>query len=147
MNEDYTQAGFDQFLQRGGTSQQDTGSDQQLTALDFQTSYDSFSPNQIASAGKFTSKDGRVVLDMELGFISISDGQKERVRLGKASDTDESGIQIWDQNGNQLIKILGTVNFIQSPDKHTIFDFDKNNIRVSEDNNVRVLLGKDPGGF
>lgn len=112
---------------------------QQLDPLAFEQFTQEISGSKLS--GLLQSQDGRVKVDLDNNTIIISDGIVERVRLGKQAD-DSYGFILKDKSGNILIQFNDLVNLIQSPDTKLKLNFDNNNLTVSDDGGIRVILGK-----
>lgn len=139
----YLDAGFDPYFQREWITPSVS-----LTPFDRQVSEEGISADQIVS-GQLRSTDGSTTINLESGYISVTVGGIERIRLGNI-DSGVTGLQIVSPTGKPIIKITNTENYIRSPDGATAIDFDKNRIVVRENDEngpVRVLLGFDPAGF
>jgi len=139
----YLDAGYDKYFQRQIVPPSLDGS---VSDFDFESRFTGMSADKL-SGGQFKSKDGNVVLNLEDGFISVYSNGIERIRLGNLTDNLGAGITMKDKDGNTVLRLADDQNFISSPDGNTKFNFDENNITISEGGVVRVLLGYQAGGF
>lgn len=132
----YLDSGFNDYLQR--EIMPPTNS---LTSIDIDSLFEGIDASKIFSSGPIKSSDGRLAWDLEQNSYVVSDGQGERVRLGKM-ENGEYGLRIKDQNGNVLMNITGVENILQSSDGKMIIDFIKANIRIFDDHNLRTIVGR-----
>jgi hypothetical protein len=142
----YTDLGFNEFLTRDFAPSAQQQNSQELDPLQF----DSFTQQISASklqGGVMLSPDGKIALDLDQGFFRVSNGLEELVRLGTLPD-GTVGLLIKDSQGNQLLQISEGSNIIQSSGKTMTIDLINEQLLIRDaQGNIRVLIGKDPGGF
>ena len=137
----YLDSGFNSYFQREIVPANSQQEGEDVSAFDFESRLQGILLNKVVG-GSFTSADGRVIVDLENNVIQVSDGNVERVRLGKLQD-DSYGILIKDHNDNTLLQIAGSKNIIQSPTTNLQLDFDEERILVKDIGGTpRALIGK-----
>jgi hypothetical protein len=139
---DYLQAGYDQFLSKDPYP----SSTQEVDPLQFDQDTPEISGSKI-QGGLLQTQDGKTALNLEQGYFRVNDGAMEVVRLGVQED-GSIGLLIRDRDGHELLKFTGDTNFLKSPGENLELNFDTIQLLVKDDAaNVKVLLGKDIGGF
>jgi hypothetical protein len=140
----YLDSGYDEFLNRIEPASQVQS--QELDPLQF----DSFTQQISASklqGGVMLSPDGKIKMDLDQGYFLVSDGVQELVRFGVLPD-GTTGLLIKDGQGDTLLQVSQGVFLLQSSDKAMSIDLIAAQLLVRDaQQRVRVLLGKDPGGF
>jgi hypothetical protein len=140
----YQQIGFDEFMNRIEPS---TGSQsQELDPTQADLYFQQFSGNKI-NGGQIISPDGRVNMNLDDGNFKVNNGVQDLVQLGLLED-GTIGLLLKDADGNILMQVAEGVMFLQSPKKTSRLDLILDQYTVSDEaGNVKVLLGKDVGGF
>lgn len=140
----YLDNGYDEFLTRIEPVSQIQS--QEVDPLQF----DSFTQQISASklqGGVMLSPDGKIKMDLDQGYFLVSDGVQELVRFGTLPD-GSIGLLIKDNQGNTLMQVSQGVFLLQSSDKAMSIDLIATQLLVRDaQQRVRLLLGKDPGGF
>lgn len=139
----YQDIGFDEFLNRtDNTPQQQDQLDPGATDNYFQQISGS-----VIQGGQILSPDGRINMNLDAGNFKVNNGVQDLVQLGVLEDGN-IGLLIKDSDGNILMRVSASEFFLQSPKKTSRMDLILDQYTVSdEQGNVKVLLGKDIGGF
>lgn len=133
---DYTSSGYNEFLQTPNPAQ--IGGDQ-LDPLTFEQVTPQISGSKIE--GALSSQNGRLTLDLNENFFTVSDGVVDRVRMGKLED-GSYGLLIKDNNGNSLLQ-AGDTNVMQSGSGNIVLDFDNQQLIIKDEGGTpRVVVGK-----
>lgn len=141
----YLDKGYDENLIRIEPASQQQ-SQQELDPLQMDSFTDQISASKL-QGGAMISPDGKIKLDLDQGFFLVSDGVQELVRFGVLPD-GTTGLLIKDGQGNTLLQVSQGVFLMQSSDKAMSIDLIAAQLLVRDaQQRVRVLLGKDPGGF
>lgn len=140
----YLDSGYNQYFQRNILGE--ASLDQDLTPFDRDISSEGFSGDRVVG-GQMKSANGNVIINLDEGYISISSGGVERLRLGIFAEGDGTGLRVKDTSGKTLVKISEAGNFLQGASENLIFNFDEENIIVKDNGLPRVLIGKQVGGF
>ncbi len=112
-----------------------------LSSLDLDAVTSSLDASKIASNGPINSADRTSVFDLNAGTYTVNDGTVERIRLGRMDD-GSYGLIIKDKDGNIILNITGDNNLIQSSNGHMQLDLLAEQLRVYDEANLRILLGK-----
>jgi hypothetical protein len=133
----YTDSGYDRYFQRKIVPDSLDGS---VSDFDFESRFTGMSADKLRG-GQFKSSDGNMIFNLEEGYIAVYSNSIERLRLGTLPDNLGSGIVMKDKDGNTVLRLADDKNFISSPDGSTTFDFDHNNISVSEGGVPVIVIG------
>lgn len=141
----YTDIGFDEFLNRIDEAPQQ----QQAGALDPAASdnyFQQFSGNKI-QGGQILSPDGRLNINLDTSNFKVNNGLQDLLQFGILEDGNV-GLLIKDNDGNILMKVTSAEVYLQSPKKTSKIDLIADQYTVSDEfQNVKVLIGRDVGGF
>jgi hypothetical protein len=119
---------------------------QELDPLEADTFLQQISGSKIIG-GVISSPDGKIKIDLDAGTFTISNGVQNLIQLGVLSD-GTIGMLIQDSQGNLLMQISESTQLIQSNNKAMIIDLILEQIAIYDAfKNLRVLVGKDVGGF
>lgn len=132
----YNESGYDEYMDRSLVSTQ-----AQFSDLDMDTVFDGVSGNKILPNGVISGIDGRVKFDLDNEVFVVNDGVRDRVKLGRFDD-GEYGLRIEDADGNSLMDVTSSNNIFKSSDGKMEIDLTNNQIRVYDDSNLRVIIGK-----
>ena len=139
---DYLEVGYDQFLSKNPYPSSAEGVD----PLQFDQDTPEISGSKI-QGGLLQTQDGKTALNLEQGYFRVNDGAQEVIRLGVQED-GSIGLLIKNRDGNELLKFTGDTNFLKSPGENLELNFDNVQLLVRDDGgNVKVLVGRDRGGF
>jgi hypothetical protein len=143
----YQDAGYDEFLTIVDRDQQDSGiSSSGMDPQAFDNFTDQISGSKI-QGGLILSPDGRMRIDLDQGFLRVSDGVQDLVQLGVLED-GKIGMLIKASDGTVLMKVTSDEQFLQSIAKTMRMDFVTEQLTIRDiAQRLRVLLGKDLGGF
>lgn len=140
----YSEIGFDQDLNRIDQSAQQQQS--QIDAAQADNFLQQIS-GSIIQGGQILSPDRRINMDLDAGNFKVNNGVQDLVQLGVLEDGN-IGFLIKDNDGNILMKVSAAEMFLQSPKKTSRIDLILDQYTVSDEfGNVKVLIGKDVGGF
>lgn len=139
--ESYLDAGYNEFLSREpmiSQQQQDPLMTDQLNS--------EISGSKV-QGGVMSSPNGKSQYDLDSGTFRVNNGIQNLVELGVLTD-GSIGLLIQDKDGNVLLKVSEGEFYLQSPLKTSRLDLiaDKYTIR-NEFGDLKVLIGKDEGGF
>ncbi len=113
----------------------------QLSSLDMDSVTQSLDIGKLTTTGSLKSSDGRLAFDLEGNTYIVNDGTIERVRLGRMDD-GSYGLRIQDKDGNVILNITGETNLLQSSNGHMQLDLTAEQMRIYDETNLRILLGK-----
>src|SRR3990167_2970210 len=132
----YDEIGFNDFLLRPLEA-----SYTEQAGVDSSTSYEQISGSQI-KGDSINSANGNMRFSLQDNQFVVTDGIVNRVELGNLTD-GTIGLIIRDNQGNELIHISGDINIIQSANKHMQLDFNAEQLIVSDEGSIPiVLIGK-----
>lgn len=141
----YTDIGYDEFLNRIEPESVQNNA-QSLDPQQFDNFTDQISGSKI-QGGIMRSADGKVLLDLETGYFQVTNNAQQNVRLG-LQDDGTFGFMVKDKDGNIIVRFTGDENYIRSPQGNIELNLNLVQFLVRDDTNiVKVLLGKDVGGF
>lgn len=137
----YEDSGFDQYLLRPLEA-----SFTEQIGIEANSAFDNISGSQI-KGDKISSLNGNLEIDLQGDRFAVKDGVVDRVELGRLSD-GAVGFVIRDSNGNELMRITGDSNIIQSGDQTVSLDFNAAQLIVRNEGKIPVvLIGKQTNGF
>ncbi len=130
---DYTDYGYDNFL-----SMPDENNNNGTTGIAFDNENLGIS-GDLVQGGIMQSVDKNTTVDLQNGFINISDGSTDIIQLGKFPD-GSYGLIVKDRSGNVLMQFTGDINLIQSPGKNMILDFNAIQLGIFDDTQTPVTI-------
>lgn len=137
----YEDIGYDQYLLRPLKA-----SFTEQIGIDSASAYEQISGSQVRG-DIISSLNGNMKIDLQEDRFVVTDGIVDRVELGRLSD-GFVGFIIRDSDGNELMRITGDQNIIQSGDKSLSIDFNEAQLLVRNEGQIPVvLIGKQIGGF
>lgn len=104
--------------------------------------FDQFTPGlagEKVSGGKISSRDGKIVFDLDSNSLIISDDVENRIEIGKLPD-GTAGLNIRDSEGNTLMNIAGNVNVIKSAGEEFKLDLNDGQITLKRPINFLPLV-------
>lgn len=139
----YQDIGFDEFLNRVDNTPSTSGA---VDAAESDNYLQQISGSKI-QGGQILSPDGRININLDAGNFKINNGVQDLVQFGVLEDGN-IGLIIKDSDGNVLMKVTAAEFFLQSAKKTSKIDLILDQYTVSDEaGNVKVLIGKDIGGF
>ena len=142
----YTDIGFDEFLQRSDAPMQGQPNGGQLDPLEADTYLPEVSGSKI-TGGIISSPDGRLKINLDEGFLKISDGvQDDLARFGILPD-GSVGLMVRDNEGNILMQVSSKQMLLQSADKSMSIDLILAQVILRELGVPIFLLGKKEKAF
>lgn len=137
----YLDSGFDSNMEK---LPQVSGSGE-LSSLDFDAILQDITANKLVG-GTVSSVDKTMAMNLDAGVFTVNDGLIDRVQLGRI-EGGQYGLVIRDSDGNEIFRITGDKNLIQSKTGKMQIDLDEEQARWYDETNLRILIGKAQGLF